>query len=493
MNIYLVLLLCMYILPISFICLYSFTQLTLVWNYVFRTDKKHKMAYLDDSKEVPHVTVQLPLFNELYVAERLIDAILEIDYPKDKFEIQVLDDSTDETVQIVQDKLKSIEHLGFDIVHITRVDRKGYKAGALHEGMEVAKGEFIAIFDADFLPRKDFLKRTIPYFLKDRNIGVVQSRWDHINLDYSVLTKVQGFALDAHFSVEQSGRNVGGHFINFNGTAGVWRKVCIEDAGGWQSDTLTEDLDLSYRAQLKGWKFQYLEALDSPAELPVTMNALKQQQFRWTKGAAEVAKKLLMKVLRSDVSFRTKFHAFFHLLNSSIYVFIFALAIISVPVLFVKQQDAQFNRLLNYASGFIISLFILGIFYYTSLRRTEKSGMKAFFKLLYLFPTFLAFSMGMSLHNSLAVIEGYRGKKSPFMRTPKFNIFKDSDSYKNNKYLNTRIKGVTIIEFLLSLYFFSGILYGIYVGDYALIHFHLLLSIGFGLTVYYSVAHTKHA
>lgn len=493
MNIYLIILLFLYIIPIGFITLYSFTQLSLVWNYVIKSKRLEKMDYLSDRENLPVVTVQLPLYNELYVVERLIDSVAAFDYPRDKFEIQVLDDSTDETIEIVRKKIAAIKATGIDIVHITRTDRKGFKAGALKEGMNMAKGEFIAIFDADFLPRKDFLRRTIPPFLKDCNIGVVQSRWEHLNLDYSVLTKMQGFALDAHFSVEQSGRSTGGHFINFNGTAGVWRKQCIEDAGGWQADTLTEDLDLSYRAQLKGWKFKYLEQLDSPAELPVTMGALKQQQFRWTKGAAEVAKKLLMHVLRSDVSFKTKFHAFFHLLNSSIYIFIFLVAMVSVPILFVKNQNADFNRILNFASVFLVSILILGVFYYTSLRRTERSPWKAFMKLLYLFPTFLAFSMGMSLHNTLAVIEGYRGKKSPFVRTPKFNIFKGSDSFKNNKYRSGRIKGVTLLELLLAIYFFFGIVYAVYIGDYGLIHFHLLLFVGYSLTVYFSIRHAKYA
>ena len=259
-------------------------------------------------KVYPKVTVQLPVYNELYVIERLINTVCEFDYPKDLFEIQVLDDSTDETVNIIAAKIKEKLLEGFDIHHVRRPKRVGYKAGALKYGNEIAKGDFIAIFDADFIPSMDFLKKTIPYF-HDENIGVVQTRWGHINKDYSLLTRLQAFGLDAHFTIEQSGRSSGDHFINFNGTAGVWRLDCINDAGGWQADTLTEDIDLSYRAQEKGWKFKYLEDFESPAELPVAMSALKSQQYRWTKGAAECSVKNLKLIFNSkNVSSRSKFH-----------------------------------------------------------------------------------------------------------------------------------------------------------------------------------------
>ena len=279
----------LYIFFLLFIFLYALTELNLVKNYLwdrFFTSKTE--ASNTELDEFPVVTIQLPIYNELYVIERLIDRVTEFEWPKDKLEIQLLDDSNDETVQIVADRVAYWKERGFDIEHIRREERTGFKAGALAYGLEVSKGEFVAIFDADFLPERDFLKQSVPKFLANEKIGVVQSRWGHINRDYSLLTKVQAFALDAHFTIEQRGRNSKGHFINFNGTAGIWRKVCIEDAGGWQSDTLTEDLDLSYRAQVRGWKFVYMENLESPAELPVTMSAIKSQQFRWAKGAAEV-------------------------------------------------------------------------------------------------------------------------------------------------------------------------------------------------------------
>ena len=471
--------------------MYSLAQLHLLGVYL----KAKKIPLEKDSieeKDFPTVTVQLPVYNELYVIERLIDRVCEFDYPSNKLEIQVLDDSTDETKDIISRSIKVHRSNGVDISHLRRSDRNGYKAGALEEATGKAKGDFIAIFDADFLPRKDFLKKTIPHF-QDKTIGVVQTRWDHLNLDYSLLTRVQGFALDAHFSIEQTGRNRSDHFINFNGTAGVWRKETIVDAGGWQSDSLTEDLDLSYRAQLKGWKFHYLEEIESPAELPVTMTAIKSQQFRWTKGAAEVAKKLLMKVLRSNASIATKYHAFFHLLNSSVYIPILLVAMLSVPVLIIKNHQPEINQAFSYAGFFLFSLAVLGASYYTSLSRFEGSSIKSFLRFLYLFPSFLAFSMGLSFHNTIAVIEGYRGKKSAFIRTPKFNVNSISDTWKGNKYSVKSLSPLLLIEFLLFLYFGIGIFLAFHLKDFGLIHFHILLFLGYGSVVFYTIKHARAA
>ncbi|MGB5204569.1 MAG: cellulose synthase family protein, partial [Eudoraea sp.] len=265
---------------------YSLAQLNLLVNYL-GNKKINEVApkyNLLDAKEIPFVTIQLPIYNEEYVVERLLENISKMEYPKSKLEIQVLDDSTDKlTVEETAGRIKALQETGLDIQHIRRENRTGYKAGALKEGLKIAKGDFIAIFDADFLPEYDWLKKTVIYF-KDEEIGVVQTRWGHINRDYSTLTKIQAFALDAHFTLEQVGRNAKGHFINFNGTAGIWRKECILDAGNWEGDTLTEDLDLSYRAQLKNWKFKYLEDVETPAELPVVISAARSQQFRWNKG-----------------------------------------------------------------------------------------------------------------------------------------------------------------------------------------------------------------
>ncbi|MEE3148243.1 MAG: cellulose synthase family protein, partial [Bacteroidota bacterium] len=282
-----------YTLALTVIFLYSLAQLNLLFNYLKAKKKKDDAPVFNfsNAEEIPFVTIQLPLYNELYVVERLLDNIAQIDYPLDKLEIQVLDDSTDESLQTTQRKIEALQAAGIPIKHITRTNRQGFKAGALKEGLAIAKGEFIAIFDSDFVPNPDWLQKTVPYF-KDEKIGVVQTRWAHLNRDYSLLTKIQAFALDFHFVLEQVGRNFGHHFINFNGTAGIWRKTCILDAGNWQGDTLTEDLDLSYRAQLKKWDFKYLEDVETPAELPVAISAARSQQFRWNKGAAENFQKL---------------------------------------------------------------------------------------------------------------------------------------------------------------------------------------------------------
>ena len=284
------------------------------------------------------VTIQLPLYNEKYVAERLIETVCKIDYPRELLEIQVLDDSTDDTKNLVNKIVKEKKSEGFDIKQIHRKNRKGYKAGALKEGLKKAKGDLIAIFDADFVPNKDFLKNTLKYFT-DPKIGMVQTRWEHLNENYSILTRIQALALNGHFVIEQPVRNRAGFFINFNGTGGIWRKECIEDAGNWHDDTITEDLDLSYRAQLKGWKFIYLRDITTPAELPAEMNALKAQQFRWTKGAIETAKKLLPAIWRSKIPMRVKLQSTFHLTNNFVFPFILVVGILNVPLIFIKNSS----------------------------------------------------------------------------------------------------------------------------------------------------------
>jgi len=315
-----------------YITVFCLMQLQLLWIYR-RIDTIGELRS-DNGSSYPIVTIQLPVFNELYVVERLIDNICALDYPSDKLQIQVLDDSTDETLDLTQKKVDEYQDKGFDIQLIHRKDRTGYKAGALANGMKTARGEFIAIFDADFMPNKDFLLRTLPYFA-DSKVGVVQTRWEHLNRDYSLITKLQAFQLNVHFTIEQSGRQAADYLLQFNGTAGVWRAKAIEDAGGWEADTLTEDLDLSYRAQLKGWSIKYLEDVGSPAELPAEMNGLKSQQFRWMKGGAETARKMIPSVWRSPLSFSKKMHATIHLLSSTIFVFVFVIGVFSVPLTFL--------------------------------------------------------------------------------------------------------------------------------------------------------------
>ncbi|MGM5469507.1 cellulose synthase family protein [Flavobacteriaceae bacterium LMO-SS05] len=476
-----------YTVAIVLIFLYSLAQLNLLHNYLSsKKSSKKECEQFDFSnpEEVPLVTIQLPVYNEMYVMERLLDNIAEMDYPKDKLEIQVLDDSTDETVQTTFEQIQKLKQSGLDIQHIRRTDRKGFKAGALKEGLKIAKGEYIAIFDADFLPKKNWLKRTIPYF-KDEHIGVVQTRWGHLNRNYSVLTKIQAFALDAHFTLEQVGRNSRGHFINFNGTAGVWRKTCILDAGNWEGDTLTEDLDLSYRAQLKNWKFKYLEDVETPAELPVVISAARSQQFRWNKGGAENFRKMLWKVLKSDnISTKTKVHGLLHLLNSTMFLSIFVVAVLSIPMLYIKNEYAHLRFYFYFMSFFVVSTIIFFICYWFMYKQIYGGGYKKFFSYIAMFFTFFSIAMGFSLHNSIAVIEGHMGKRSEFIRTPKFNISSLKDSWKGNKYLRKKLSPNVILEGLLTLYFAFG-LYSAFVvgdqgGDFGLFPFHLMLFIGFG-------------
>jgi cellulose synthase/poly-beta-1,6-N-acetylglucosamine synthase-like glycosyltransferase len=494
-------LLCLYVFAMGFILLYSMSQLHLAYVYSRfqkRGKKQHEALPAEwqtshaHGEEWPYVTVQLPVFNEMYVVERLIDAVADFDYPKDRFEIQVLDDSTDQTVDITARKVAEVRAgKGVNITQVRRPNRQGFKAGALADGLREAKGEFIAIFDADFVPPPDFLRNTIPHFDAD-NIGVVQTRWTHINIDYSILTRLQAFALDAHFSVEQQGRNAAGYFMNFNGTAGVWRRKCIEDAGGWQSDTLTEDLDLSYRAQLKGWKFKFMENLESPAELPAAMGAIKSQQFRWTKGAAETARKNLWNVLRAKLPMGIKIHAVAHLLNSFLFICILMTSLLSVPLLYYKVDSPTLTKLFDYASIFILSLFSLIIFFWVS-RTNRETGpvLPRFLKFLATFPVFLALSMGLSLHNAIATLEGYLGIKSPFIRTPKFNIKDVKDNWKTRtQYLSKSISPVTVLEGLFSLYFIGGMIMDIYYGEYALLPFHFLLLLGYSSIFYYSIRHS---
>jgi len=479
----------LYTAALLYIFLFSLGQLHLTWHYRKRKNVSSEHPKLDLS-DAPRVTVQLPIFNELYVVERLIDAVAKFDYPREKLEIQVLDDSTDSTTELISKKVKTLRAQGLDISHVRREDRSGFKAGALQHGLKLAKGEFLAIFDADFLPKPDFLLKTLPYF-KETKTGMVQTRWGHINKDYSMLTRLQAFGLDAHFTIEQKGRSNAGSFINFNGTGGVWRKECILQSGGWSADTLTEDLDLSYRAQFKGWNFKYLEDVVAPAELPVLMPAVKSQQFRWNKGAAETAKKNLNNILRSDWSFIKKTHAFFHLFNSSVFVCLLAAALLSIPMLFIKNTYPEFNRVFNLGSIFLLGFFSITYFYWVANKQVIRDNPRRYFFRMY--PSFLTVSMGLSLHNTIAVLEGFFGFKSPFVRTPKFDIRHSKDHLRKNIYIENKVSVSTWLEGLLSLYFAFGILAGIYLGDLGLVIFHMMLCMGFASVFYQSVKTVKYA
>ncbi len=477
-----ILLISVYSVCMLFVLAFSLVQLHLA--LVYRKARKHPVKDLTNEPgqaDFPLVTIQLPIYNEKYVVERLLDAVAMLDWPIEKLEVQMLDDSTDETTEIIRQKLSEEKFTGLDIQHIRRNTREGFKAGALQLGTQAARGEFIAIFDADFVPHPSFLKDTIQEF-SDPEVGMVQTRWDHLNKNYSLLTRLQAFGLNGHFRVEQTGRSQAGSFINFNGTAGVWRKRCIKDAGGWQTDTLTEDLDLSYRAQMKGWKFRYLENVNSPAELPVIMSAVKSQQFRWTKGGAETARKNLRSVFRAPLNFTNKVHAIFHLTNNANFLMLLVASIVSIPLLFVKNGDARFSLYYDISSIFILGFLAISYFYWIA-NRYEDAG-RTYFKY---YPLFIIFSLGFTLNNSLAFIEGLFGIKSSFVRTPKFNIVGANGSWKNNIYLHHKITWTTMLEGLLSLYFFAGILIGWMVEDYGLMLFHFMLGCGYAGIFYYSI------
>lgn len=482
-----------YIFCLSYITIYCLLQFHLMLHY--KTHKRHWKKQTDPKPEMngeyPLVTVQLPIFNEYFVVERLIDNIMDLNYPKDKLEVQVLDDSTDDTVVLSRKKVEEYRNNGFNIKLLHREDRKGYKAGALKEAMSHANGDYIAIFDADFLPDRDFLLNTMPYF-SDKEVGVVQTRWGHLNQNYSLITELQAFQLNVHFTVEQQGRESADYLLQFNGTAGVWRAKTIQDAGGWEADTLTEDLDLSYRAQLKGWKFVYLEDVLSPAELPSEMNGLKSQQYRWMKGGAETARKLLPKVWKSELKPVQKIHATSHLMGSSVFLFIFLLGVFSVPMLFLLNPLSIDQ---SFMSIFLISLFaIIAVYYVANVENAwdDKNKLKSILKFIFIFPVFLSLSMGLSFHNSIAVIQGYLGKKSAFIRTPKFNIMDIKDSFRKSKYQQVRLPSITIAEGILAVYFFLAVIGGLMMGDRSLLVFHSLLFLGYSIIFYYSVKHLNY-
>lgn len=468
---------------LSLAILFIFGSHGFIMMYYHRKYKSVKHSPKDEFSFDSVVTIQLPLYNEMYVAERLINSVCEIEYPKDKLEIQVLDDSTDETTRIVEEVVTQKKLQGFDIYHIRRGSREGFKAGALKVGLQTARGEYIAIFDADFIPHKDFLKKTLPYFANDK-IGMVQTRWEHINGDYSMLTRAQALALDGHFVIEQTVRNKAGFFINFNGTGGIWKKKCIEEAGNWQEDTLTEDLDLSYRAQLNGWKFIFLKDFTSPAELPSEINALKNQQFRWTKGAIETAKKILPSVWKSNVPLRVKLQATFHLTNNLVFPFILLVAILNVPLIFIKNSgpyEAYFAILSLFIFAFISS-FLFYLFSQKDIRTDWR-------KKIVMFPIFMAGSMGFAVNNSRAVIEGLLNRKSEFVRTPKFKVVNNGDSWIGKRYLNTKLGLSVIVELIMALYCLVGIVSSIYFAEIAALPFQLLFFIGFSFVAFMSIKH----
>ncbi|MEZ4465760.1 MAG: glycosyltransferase family 2 protein [bacterium] len=394
------------------------TATTWRWLYYRHRKDQPRLPELPPDYEWPRVTIQLPVFNERYVVRRLIDAVCRIRYPQHLLEIQVLDDSTDDTVEISRAAVEEWKARGVDITLLHRTDRTGFKAGALQAGMQAAKGRFIAVFDADFVPTTDFLERTIPHFVDDR-VGMVQARWDHLNRGFSLLTQAQSILLDGHFIIEHTARNRSGRFFNFNGTAGVWRRETIGDAGGWQHDTLTEDLDLSYRAQLKGWRFIFLNDLLAPAELPVEMNAFKSQQHRWAKGSIQVALKLLPRILRSDLPRKVKMEAFIHLSNNVAYVLMVLMSLMLPFTLHLRVANNWYTALFLDLPFFLGATVSVCAFYL--LCQIEAGGRPWYKHLLYL-PVVLALGIGLAVNNTKATLEALLGHDSPFVRTPKLAV-----------------------------------------------------------------------
>jgi cellulose synthase/poly-beta-1,6-N-acetylglucosamine synthase-like glycosyltransferase len=464
--------LALYFFVLVILALYGWHRYYLVYLYM-----KHKgQQRVPDGTFVslPTVTIQLPLYNEMYVVDRLVESVCGIDYPRDRLEIQVLDDSTDETSEIAELAVRRHAAQGIDIKYIHRTDRSGYKAGALDAAMRVAKGEFIAIFDADFSPSPDFLMRTIHQFT-DKKVAMVQTRWGHINEDYSLLTKIQAILLDAHFVLEHGGRNRSGCFFNFNGTAGIWRREAIADAGGWQHDTLTEDLDLSYRAQLRGWQFVFRADHVAPAELPVEMNAFKSQQHRWAKGSIQTFLKLMPSILRSNLPLRVKAEAFFHLSANFNYPLMCVLSVLMAPSMVIRYNMGWYEMLLIDIPLFFAATASVANFYMVSQRELYPTTWTE--RLRYL-PFLMSIGIGLAVNNTKAVFEALLQKPSEFARTPKYHIEGRTDEWIGKKYRQS-VALQPMIEVAFGLYFTATLFYALANGIYATVPFLMLFQVGF--------------
>jgi cellulose synthase/poly-beta-1,6-N-acetylglucosamine synthase-like glycosyltransferase len=446
--------------------------------YLYYKNKKNRTtdpaAYFED---LPCVTVQLPIFNEQYVVDRLLDSICKLQYPREKLDIQLLDDSTDETIDVARSLVERYAAVGHPVTYHHRRNREGFKAGALAEGLKTAKGEFVAIFDADFVPPEDFLLKTIHHFTNPK-IGMVQTRWTHINRNYSFLTEVEAIMLDGHFVLEHSGRARSDVFFNFNGTAGMWRRQAIEEAGGWQHDTLTEDTDLSYRAQLKGWKFIYLQDVECPAELPVEMTAFKTQQARWAKGLIQTSKKILPQVIKSDVPRHVKLEAWFHLTANLSYPLMIVLSVLLLPAMIIRFYQGWFQMLYIDLPLFMASTFSISSFYLVSQKELfPRTWPRAF---LYL-PFLMALGIGLTITNTRAVLEALVGKQTAFARTPKYRVESRKDRVGATKY-RKRLGWVPWVELMIGTYFASTVYYAIANENYITVPFLLLFVVGYWYT-----------
>jgi cellulose synthase/poly-beta-1,6-N-acetylglucosamine synthase-like glycosyltransferase len=460
-----------YFFVLVILAVYGWHRYYLVYLYMKHKERLPRPA--GEFGALPAVTIQLPIYNEMYVADRLIDAVCKLDYPRELLEIQVLDDSTDETRAVAEQAVRRNAAQGIDITYLHRTDRTGYKAGALEAGLKVAKGDYIAIFDADFTPTAEFLRRTI-HFFTDPKVALVQARWGHINQDYSLLTKIQSILLDGHFVLEHGGRNRGGLFFNFNGTAGIWRRRAIADAGGWQHDTLTEDLDLSYRAQMRGWQFVFLQDLVAPAEVPVEMNSFKSQQHRWAKGSIQTFRKLMPRLLRANLPLGVKAEAFFHLSANFNYLLMCVLSVLMAPSMVIRYNMGWYEMLLIDVPLFFAATASVANFYMVCQRELHDDWTT---RLKYL-PFLMSIGIGLTVNNTRAVIEALVNNQSEFARTPKYRIEGSEDEWIGKKYRQNFIVQ-PMIELALGLYFTATVFYALANGIYGTLPFLVLFQIGF--------------
>ncbi len=467
-----------YFIVLILLAAYGFHRYVLVYQYYkHRKNRRVEPPARFPNDQLPCVTVQLPIFNEQFVVDRLVESVCRLEYPREKLEIQVLDDSTDETVEVARAVVERYAALGHNISYHHRTNRHGFKAGALQEGMLKARGEFIAVFDADFMPDPDWLLNVIHHFT-DPQIGMVQTRWTHINRNYSFLTEVEAILLDGHFVLEHGARSRSGVFFNFNGTAGMWRRQAIEDAGGWEHDTLTEDTDLSYRAQMKGWKFAYVQDVECPAELPVEMTAFKTQQARWAKGLIQVALKIMPRVLKSDVPRKVKLEAWYHLTANISYPLMILLSVLLLPAMIIRFYQGWFQMLLIDLPLFMASTFSISSFYLVSQKELYPKKWHRTFLFL---PFLMALGIGLTITNSRAVLEALFGKQTAFARTPKYRVVDKKDKPIASKY-RKRLGLVPWIELAIGTYFFLTVLYAIQNDNFITVPFLALFVIGYWYT-----------
>ena len=470
------LLLAPYFVVMIVLSIYGLHRYKLVWQF-YRYKKNATNEPPQRFQQLPRVTIQLPIFNEQFVIDRLIEAVCRIEYPRELLDIQVLDDSTDETVVVAEAIVDRYRALGYPIVYLHRTNRSGFKAGALQEGLKTATGEFVAIFDADFVPPPDWLMKVIHHFAEPQ-IGMVQTRWTHLNRDYSFLTQVEAILLDGHFVLEHGARARAGLFFNFNGTAGMWRRCVIDDAGGWQHDTLTEDTDLSYRAQIRGWKFKYLLDVECPAEVPIEMTAFKTQQQRWAKGLIQTSKKILPRVFRSDVPLRAKIEAWYHLTANISYPLMVVLSVLLMPAMIIRFYQGWWEMLYIDFPLFMASTFSISSFYLVSQKVLFP---KRWYKTFLYLPFLMSLGIGLTITNTIAVMEAIFGIQSAFKRTPKYRVQKKGEKSKASKY-RKRLGLIPFAELLVGCYFALCIWYAIVNENYFTVPFLVLFVVGYWYT-----------